>query len=89
MDKILAALFTEEGALLRVRGLGTLALIGGFIYLAVTGVVSPEVYVAVLSGFGGAYMGSRIAQSAAAGATTNVVNTAAEPPAAPAAITYP
>ena len=65
MNKLLAALLTAEGAPFRVRGLGTLALIGGFIYLTVTGYISAEVYTAVLLGFSGVYLGSRISRDAA------------------------
>ena len=66
MNKLLIALLAAEGAPFRVRGIGTLALIAGFIYLAITGYISAEVYTVLTTGFGAAYMGSRISRDASA-----------------------
>ena len=61
IEKIIDHLFAQ-GGLLRVRGLGTLVLVGGFVYMGVTGIVSPEVYIALTGTISGLYAGARFMQ---------------------------
>jgi hypothetical protein len=63
LEKIITVLFENEGAPFRTRGIAFLALIGGFVFMGVTGVVSVEAYIAVTTGVGGIYIGVRSQQN--------------------------
>ena len=55
---------TEEGGPFRVRGIMALAVTGAAIWLAIDGVIGPEVFVAAWTGILGVYFGSRMTQVA-------------------------
>ena len=61
IDKLLGHLFGVGGPL-RVRGIGFLALIGGLVYMGVTGTISPEAYIAITASVGGIYATARFMQ---------------------------
>lgn len=50
---------TGDGGLLRVRAGIALALVGGFIYLAIDGLISSEVYVPLTTAAVSYYFGTR------------------------------
>jgi len=61
INKLIDYLFAQGGPL-RVRGLGFLALIGGFVYMGVTGMVPVNVYITFTALVGGLYAGARFMQ---------------------------
>ena len=63
MEKVLAGLFAD-GGILRVRALLAEGLVGTFCWLAIDGVIAPEVFVPAAVGALATYFGSRIAASA-------------------------
>lgn len=58
MDQFLANL-TGEGGLLRVRSGMTLAMVGGFVYGFIDGMIAPEVFVPVVMSAVAYYFGQR------------------------------